>query len=88
MIVPACNAHGTNVRSVASRMGVSAMAIYQWREVPVDRVLQFCAALDWKVTPNEVRPDFYPNPADGLPAGHAARCPCECAAQQKAQASA
>ena len=34
---------------------------------PADAVLPIAAALDWKMTPHELRPDLYPNPTDALP---------------------
>ena len=49
------------------KIGVTSQAISQWRTVPVDRVLSVCAAVCWKITPHEVRPDIYPNPQDGIP---------------------
>lgn len=34
---------------------------------PADVVLPICGALDWKMTPHELRPDLYPNPTDAMP---------------------
>lgn len=34
---------------------------------PPDWVIPICQAVEWEVTPNELRPDIYPNPTDGLP---------------------
>lgn len=31
-------------------------------------VIALCAAVDYQVTPHQVRPDLYPNPDDALPA--------------------
>jgi DNA-binding transcriptional regulator YdaS (Cro superfamily) len=35
--------------------------------IPAEHVIPACKAVDWKVTPNELRPDLYPHPNDGLP---------------------
>jgi hypothetical protein len=35
--------------------------------VPSEKVIDFCRAADWIVTPHSLRPDIYPNPTDGLP---------------------
>ncbi|EPE0615628.1 transcriptional regulator, partial [Escherichia coli] len=37
------------------------------KRVPAEEVIPACEALDWGVTPHELRPDKYPNPTDGLP---------------------
>lgn len=34
---------------------------------PADCVIAIAAAVDFKVTPHELRRDLYPNPTDGLP---------------------
>lgn len=36
-------------------------------ELPDKKVIPFCALTDWQVYPNQVRPDIYPYPQDGLP---------------------
>lgn len=35
---------------------------------PSEFVIPICEAIDWQMTPHELRPDIYPNPSDGLPA--------------------
>lgn len=59
---------GLNV--IAQRMTVSAQRVSNWRTrgIPGDQVLSFCKAIEWKITPHELRPDVYPNSSDGLPA--------------------
>jgi DNA-binding transcriptional regulator YdaS (Cro superfamily) len=54
---------------VARRMNITPQRVSNWRErgIPNDQVVFFCRAVDWKVTPHELRPDIYPNPTDGLP---------------------
>ncbi|KMJ26826.1 hypothetical protein ABT73_09670 [Salmonella enterica subsp. enterica serovar Typhimurium] len=32
---------------------------------PSQLVVRVARAIDWKVTPHELRPDLYPNPTDG-----------------------
>lgn len=39
---------------------------------PPETVLPICDFLDWRMTPNRLRPDLYPNPTDALPS---AECP-------------
>ncbi|MFW6342494.1 MAG: transcriptional regulator [Halothiobacillaceae bacterium] len=59
--------YGATAR-MARHFGVSHEAVRKWRShVPEARVLGLCAALGWRVTPHELRPDFYPHPDDGLP---------------------
>lgn len=57
------------VVALSKALGLSRGAVSQWKVVPPDRVLSVCAALGWRVTPHQLRPDLYPNPADALPGG-------------------
>jgi DNA-binding transcriptional regulator YdaS (Cro superfamily) len=57
---------------LAEKIGLSSMAISHWKHrhkgaVPSSHVLPVYQATG--VTPHELRPDLYPNPTDGLPAG-------------------
>lgn len=36
--------------------------------VPGEYVIGISEATEWQVTPNQLRPDLYPHPDDGLPA--------------------
>lgn len=59
-----------SARKLGLAIGVSGMAISQWRKkylgvVPATRVLPIYQVTG--VTPHELRPDLYPNPTDGLP---------------------
>lgn len=56
-------------------MGEYHQTIYSWKAngVPPGRVVGVCAALNWEVTPHEVRPDIYRCPWDSLPADMAAK---------------
>ncbi|NWC66035.1 YdaS family helix-turn-helix protein [Cedecea sp. P7760] len=59
-----------SANKLAIAIGVSGMAISQWKKknngvVPGSRVLQVFRATG--ITPHELRPDLYPNPTDGLP---------------------
>ncbi|EFG1295517.1 transcriptional regulator [Escherichia coli] len=51
------------------RLGKTPQTISGWfkKRVPAEEVIPACEALDWGVTPHELRPDKYPNPTDGLP---------------------
>jgi len=57
---------------LARRLGLTKAAVCQWQRVPAERVLEVCDALDWAVSPHDVRPDIYPNATDALPAGASA----------------
>jgi DNA-binding transcriptional regulator YdaS (Cro superfamily) len=49
---------------LAKTLRVSAMAVSQWKDrIPAERVLDIYRATDGKVTPYEMRPDIYPDPA-------------------------
>lgn len=54
---------------LARLLGVTKGAVWQWEResLPAERVLSVASATDWRITPHELRPDLYPNPADGLP---------------------
>jgi DNA-binding transcriptional regulator YdaS (Cro superfamily) len=45
---------------LASSLGISREAVWQWRRVPAERVLQVEMATDGQVTRHELRPDIYP----------------------------
>ena len=52
---------------LASQLGISAPAVSKWDRCPAERVLEVARLCEWKVSPHELRPDFYPHPSDGLP---------------------
>jgi len=35
--------------------------------IPARYVIRACSAVNWQVTPHELRSDLYPHPDDGLP---------------------
>lgn len=51
------------------RLGKNSQTISAWFRNGVARgeVINASRALNWQVTPHELRPDLYPNPTDGLP---------------------
>ncbi|MGL9721650.1 transcriptional regulator [Symbiopectobacterium sp.] len=55
---------------IAHQLGHELQAISLWFKngVPPKKVINLCKALEWQVTPHELRPDIYPNPMDALPA--------------------
>ncbi|QZN94136.1 helix-turn-helix domain-containing protein [Symbiopectobacterium purcellii] len=59
-----------NQTTIAKLVGVRPQAISLWLKngVPPKKVIRLCGALEWQVTPHELRPDIYPNPTDALPA--------------------
>lgn len=56
--------------AVCRIFGITGQAVGLWYAsgVPGEKVLPLCAAVNFKITPHEVRPDIYPHPDDGLPA--------------------
>ncbi|UJD80085.1 helix-turn-helix domain-containing protein [Serratia rubidaea] len=51
------------------RLNRRAQTVNGWfkNKVPGELVLKVSRAVDWRVTPHELRPDLHPNPTDGLP---------------------
>ena len=64
-ILSLCGSHSELTR----RLGKNSQTVSVWfrTQVASTEVLNACRALDWKVTPHEIRPDLYPHPTDGLP---------------------
>jgi len=54
---------------LAEAVGRTGAAVRYWKTngVPHDMVIPVCDACGWAVTPHELRPDLYPNKADGIP---------------------
>lgn len=54
---------------LARRLGKNSQTVSVWfrTQVASTEVINASRALDWQVTPHELRPDLYPNPTDGLP---------------------
>ncbi|WP_430415797.1 transcriptional regulator [Marinobacter adhaerens] len=61
-----------NQTSLGKLVGLSQPYIWNWlnrdQSIPAEYVIPVAQAIDWQVTPHELRPDIYPNPTDGLPA--------------------
>lgn len=63
---------------MASRLGGSAKPAHVWNwlnrdnQLPGEHVISVSRAVDWQVTPHELRPDLYPHEQDGLPRESAA----------------
>lgn len=59
-------------RSIGGR--VKQQHVYQWLRagIPADHVIAVARAVQFAVSPHELRPDIYPNAADGLPVDKAA----------------
>lgn len=65
----ACELAETKAR-LARKINVKPQALQQWLAsgiVPPPRVIDVARAVDFQVTPHELRPDLYPHPEDGLP---------------------
>ncbi|MFM1133834.1 MULTISPECIES: transcriptional regulator [Yersinia] len=54
---------------LARRLGKKSQTVSFWFKngVPAKEVMNAARALNWAVTPHELRPDLYPNPTDGIP---------------------
>lgn len=50
-------------------VGVNQQTVAAWlsKGVPPKHVIPLCAAVFYRVTPHQLRPDVYPHPDDGLP---------------------
>lgn len=55
--------------SIAKKLRCRQQTVSLWlnKGVPDGKVLLFSKALNWMVTPHEIRPDMYPGFCDGLP---------------------
>ncbi|HIG8794804.1 TPA: transcriptional regulator [Raoultella terrigena] len=64
-IIAACGSQS----ELARRLGKNSQTVSAWfrNGVASTEVINASRALDWQVTPHELRPDLYPNPTDGLP---------------------
>ncbi|MBL8511870.1 MAG: helix-turn-helix domain-containing protein [Betaproteobacteria bacterium] len=63
----------TTAAHLARAVGVSPQALQQWVNrgyVPATQVLKVSAAVDYQITPHQLRPDLYPYPEDALPPIH------------------
>lgn len=62
-----------NVSEVSRRFGFkSTQSVANWilnNRTPAERVIPLCAMGGWEFSPHSLRPDLYPNPNDGMPAG-------------------
>lgn len=58
--------------TIAKKVGVRPQSVSLWlkKGVPPYKVIPFCKALGWDVTPHQIDSELYPNPTDGLPADH------------------
>jgi DNA-binding transcriptional regulator YdaS (Cro superfamily) len=58
-------------RAFGARLGVTQSAVAQMvaGQVGAERVLKVAEATGWRVRPNDLRPDLYPHPEDGMPRG-------------------
>lgn len=66
------------VRGVLPESKISQVHVWGWLNEakivvpPAEYVLPIAQALDWKITPHELRADLYPNPGDAMPEKEAA----------------
>lgn len=66
-----------NASQLADRIGGKATAshVFNWLNrdkdgVSAQYVIPTCRAVEFRVTPHQLRPDLYPNAGDGMPAKH------------------
>lgn len=67
MISSIIKKHGAAV--LAKKLNESVQTVNNWttRGVPLDKAVDFCAAVDFEITPHGMYPKQYPHPDDGLP---------------------
>lgn len=55
--------------ALAKKLGVKQQHVSSWikTSLPCSRILQVASAVNFRVTPHELDPRFYPNPDDGVP---------------------
>ena len=58
--------------SLGEKIGLGQATVSAWinryqHKVGSDYVIAVAEAVEWKITPHELRPDIYPHPDDGLP---------------------
>lgn len=51
------------VTRLAEKLGIKRPALYQWKRVPAERVLQIESATSGQITRHQLRPDLYPEAA-------------------------
>jgi DNA-binding transcriptional regulator YdaS (Cro superfamily) len=58
-------------KSLGARIGKGQYLVSAWVRrgcrVSSEFVIAVSKAIDWQITPHELRPDIYPHPHDGLP---------------------
>jgi DNA-binding transcriptional regulator YdaS (Cro superfamily) len=57
--------------ALAEAIGKKQAHIWNWlnkHPVPPEAVIRISKAVNYQVTPHELRPDIYPNTTDGMPA--------------------
>lgn len=65
---------------------VSQVHVWGWLNAvkapcpPAEYVIPICDAIDWRMTPHELRPDLYPHGSDGMPKP----APCDALAEKAA----
>ncbi|EDW6500943.1 helix-turn-helix domain-containing protein, partial [Salmonella enterica subsp. enterica serovar Oranienburg] len=63
----------TNQAEIARQLGTSQQNVSLWvtsGKFPPRRILPFCRAVGFAVTPHQLDPILYPNPGDALPVPH------------------
>lgn len=64
------------IRRVRPNTRVTQSHVWKWLNQvvgatpPAEWARTIAEAVEWQVTPHDLRPDLYPNPTDALPARH------------------
>nr|WP_279079319.1 Cro/Cl family transcriptional regulator [Hafnia alvei] len=59
-----------NQSEIARRLSIKPQSVSLWLNtgnIPPRKIIPFCAATGYAITPHQVDADLYPNPTDGLP---------------------
>lgn len=70
--------HDNNKSALATKLAlikgddkISSSHINNWlyrdKKIPSEWVIPLSQSVEWQITPNELQPDIYPHPHDGLP---------------------
>lgn len=53
------NTNGLTLKQIAQELGLSRYALYQWKQVPANRVMDIVALTEGRLKPEDLRPDVF-----------------------------